>query len=139
MIRSRSWTLVRRLATLAGANPTGQLKVLGRATDRIDGPLKTTGTAPYAYEHNDLPVSPAYGFILGAGIARGRDDTAARAAPGVLAVITAANAGPLGTGAFYIDRQLAGPEIDHYHQAIAVVVAETFEQARRGRPAPGEL
>ena len=25
---------------------------------------------------------------------------------------------------------LGGPEIDHYHQAVAVVVAETFEQAR---------
>lgn len=25
---------------------------------------------------------------------------------------------------------LAGPEIDHYHQAIALVVAETFAQAR---------
>ncbi len=27
-------------------------------------------------------------------------------------------------------RLLGGPEIQHYHQAVAVVVAETFEQAR---------
>ena len=25
---------------------------------------------------------------------------------------------------------LGGPEIQHYHQAIAIVIAETFEQAR---------
>jgi CO/xanthine dehydrogenase Mo-binding subunit len=25
---------------------------------------------------------------------------------------------------------LGGPEIEHYHQAVALVVAETFEQAR---------
>jgi CO/xanthine dehydrogenase Mo-binding subunit len=27
-------------------------------------------------------------------------------------------------------KTLAGPQIDHYHQAVALVVAETFEQAR---------
>jgi hypothetical protein len=34
----------------ATSNPIDQLKVIGKPTDRIDGPLKTTGTAPYAYE-----------------------------------------------------------------------------------------
>jgi len=33
----------------AGPNPIDQLKVVGRPADRIDGPLKTTGTARYAY------------------------------------------------------------------------------------------
>lgn len=32
----------------AGENPIDQLKVVGRPHDRIDGPLKTTGTARYA-------------------------------------------------------------------------------------------
>jgi xanthine dehydrogenase YagR molybdenum-binding subunit len=36
--------------TPATTNPIDQLKVIGKPTDRIDGPLKTTGTAPYAYE-----------------------------------------------------------------------------------------
>ncbi len=40
----------------AGENPIDQLKVVGRPHDRIDGPLKTTGTARYAYEwHEEAP------------------------------------------------------------------------------------
>ena len=120
--------------TPAGRNPIDQLKVVGKATDRIDGPLKTTGTAAYAYERHDAVANPAYGYILGAAIAKGRisriDVSAAQSAPGVLGVVTAENAGKLGKGNFNTARLLGGPEIEHYHQAIAVVVAETFEQAR---------
>ncbi|NWO67957.1 xanthine dehydrogenase family protein molybdopterin-binding subunit, partial [Escherichia coli] len=54
----------------------------------------------------------------------------AKAAPGVLAIVTAENAGKLGKGNFNTAKLLGGPEIEHYHQAVAVVVAETFEQAR---------
>src|SRR6185312_17561215 len=53
-----------------------------------------------------------------------------KAAPGVLAIVTAENAGTLAKGNFNTAKLLGGPEIQHYHQAIAVVVAETFEQAR---------
>jgi xanthine dehydrogenase YagR molybdenum-binding subunit len=123
-----------KFETPAGINPIDQLKVIGKPTDRIEGPLKTTGTATYAYEYNDAVTNPAYGYVVGAGIAKGRiksiDQTKAKAAPGVLAIVTAASAGPLKPGQFYVDRLLAGPDIDHYHQAVAVVVAETFEQAR---------
>lgn len=123
-----------KFETPAGTNPIDQLKVIGKPTDRIEGPLKTTGTAKYAYEYNDEVTNPAYGYVVGAGIAKGRiksiDQTKAKAAPGVLAIVTAASAGPLKPGQFYVDRLLAGPDIDHYHQAVAVVVAETFEQAR---------
>jgi xanthine dehydrogenase YagR molybdenum-binding subunit len=120
--------------TPATTNPIDQLKVIGKPTDRIDGPLKTTGTAPYAYERHDVAPNAAYGYIVGAGIAKGRiasmDERAARAAPGVLAIITAQNAGKLGKGGFNTAKLLGGPEIDHYHQAVALVVANTFEQAR---------
>jgi xanthine dehydrogenase YagR molybdenum-binding subunit len=120
--------------TPATTNPIDQLKVIGKPTDRIDGPLKTTGTAPYAYEHKDMVANQAYGFVIGASIAKGRiasiDDRRAKAAPGVLAIVTAENAGKLGKGNFNTAKLLGGPEIDHYHQAVAVVVAETFEQAR---------
>jgi xanthine dehydrogenase YagR molybdenum-binding subunit len=34
--------------TPAENNPIDQLKVVGKPVDRIDGPKKTTGTAPYA-------------------------------------------------------------------------------------------
>ena len=44
--------------------------------------------------------------------------------------MTAENAGKLGKGAANTAKLLGGPEIEHYHQAIALVVAETFEQAR---------
>jgi xanthine dehydrogenase YagR molybdenum-binding subunit len=118
----------------AGANPTDKLKVIGRPADRIEGPLKTTGTAKYAYEFNEEVPNYAYGYVVGAAISKGRIEAIhqlkARNSPGVLAIVTAANVGPLQPGKFYADRMLAGPNVDHYHQAVAVVVAETFEQAR---------
>ncbi len=117
----------------AKENPIDRLRVVGQPHDRIDGPLKTTGTAHYAYEWHDEAPDAAYGYILGSAIARGRissiDLQAARKAPGVLAIVTADNAGPLGKGEKNTATLLGGPEIEHYHQAIAVVVAETFEQA----------
>jgi xanthine dehydrogenase YagR molybdenum-binding subunit len=118
----------------APINPIDQLKVVGKPTDRIDGPLKTTGTAPYAYDRHDVVPNQAYGYVVGSAIAKGRissmDLSAAKAASGVLAIVTAENAGKLGKGALNAAKLLGGPEVDHYHQAIAVVVAETFEQAR---------
>lgn len=120
--------------TPATDNPIDQMKVVGRAHDRIDGPLKTTGTAPYAYEWQNEVPGAAYGYVLGAAIAKGRitamDLHDAESAPGVLAIVTAANAGKLGKGEMNTAALLGGPQIEHYHQAIAVVVAETFEQAR---------
>lgn len=118
----------------ATLNPIDQLKVIGLATDRIDGPLKTTGTAPYAYERHDVIANQAYGYVVGAGIAKGRitsiDLKDAETAPGVLAIVTAENAGKLAKGDYNIAKLLGGPEIEHYHQAVALVVAESFEQAR---------
>ncbi|MBQ5947562.1 aldehyde oxidoreductase molybdenum-binding subunit PaoC [Massilia sp. ST3] len=123
-----------KFTTPATRNPIDQLKVVGRPTDRIDGPLKCTGAAPYAYERHDIAPHAAHGYIVGAGVAKGRiasiDTAAARRAPGVLAVVTAASAGKLTKGKFNTAHLLGGPEIQHYHQAVAVVVAETFEQAR---------
>ncbi|VTQ58501.1 4-hydroxybenzoyl-CoA reductase subunit alpha [Campylobacter jejuni] len=120
--------------TPATDNPIDQMKVVGRAHDRIDGPLKTTGTAPYAYEWHDEAPGAACGYVVGSAIAKGRitamDLHDAEHAPGVLAIVTAANAGKLGKGDMNAATLLGGPQIEHYHQAIAVVVAETFEQAR---------
>jgi xanthine dehydrogenase YagR molybdenum-binding subunit len=118
----------------ATTNPIDQLKFVGKPFSRIDGPLKTTGTAPYAYERHDVVSNPAYGYVVGSAIAKGRiaaiDLDKAKTAPGVLAIVTADNAGKLGKGKLNTAKLLGGPEIQHYHQAIAVVVAETFEQAR---------
>jgi xanthine dehydrogenase YagR molybdenum-binding subunit len=118
----------------ATINPIDQLKVVGKPLDRIDGPLKTTGRAPYAYDRHDVVPNQAYGYVVGSAVAKGRiramDVARARSASGVLAVVTAENAGKLGKGNRNFASLLGGPEIQHYHQAIAVVVAETFEQAR---------
>jgi len=123
-----------RFDTPATTNPIDQLKVVGKSTNRIDGPLKTTGTAPYAYDRHDVVPNQACGYVVGSAIAKGRiasiDLSKARAAPGVLTIVTAENAGRLGKGRYNNAKLLGGPEVDHYHQAIAVVVAETFEQAR---------
>ncbi|MCS0632236.1 xanthine dehydrogenase family protein molybdopterin-binding subunit [Telluria mixta] len=123
-----------KFETAAGQNPIDQLNVVGKPIDRVEGPLKVTGTATYAYEQHTAVPNAAYGYVVGAGIAKGRiasiDVTPARSASGVLAVVTAANAGKVDKGEFYAARALAGPDVDHYHQAVALVVAETFEQAR---------
>jgi len=120
--------------TPATTNPIDQGKVIGQPTPRIEGPLKTTGQAPYAYEHHDAVPNQAYGVVVGSAIAKGRIATMnlapAESAPGVIAIVTAANAGKLGQGKYNTARLLGGPEIQHYHQAVALVVAETFEQAR---------
>src|SRR6185503_2825991 len=120
--------------TPAAANPIDQLKVIGKPISRIDGPLKTTGTAPYAYERHDVVPNQAYGYVIGAAIGKGRiasiDLSQAKSAPGVLAIATAENAGKLGKGPRNTATLLGGPEIEHYHQAVALVVAETFEEAR---------
>ena len=115
-------------------NPIDQLKVVGHPFDRIDGPRKTTGTAPYAYEWHAAVSNPAYGYVVGSAIAKGRIRSMsvanAERAPGVIAVVTADTAGKLGKGKWNTAHLLGGPEIEHYHQAVALVVAETFEQAR---------
>ncbi|HEX7985635.1 MAG TPA: molybdopterin cofactor-binding domain-containing protein, partial [Duganella sp.] len=123
-----------KFTTPATTNPIDQLKLVGKPLDRIDGPFKTTGTAPYAYEQHEAAPNAAYGYVVGAAIAKGRivsmDLAAAKRAPGVLAIVTADNAGKLGKGKMNTAKLLGGPEIQHYHQAVALVVAETFEQAR---------
>jgi xanthine dehydrogenase YagR molybdenum-binding subunit len=123
-----------KFTTAATTNPIDQLKVIGHPTDRIDGPLKTSGTAPYAYEQHEAAPHAAYGYVVGSAIAKGRitsiDLDAAKHAPGVITIVTAETAGKLGKGKFNTAKLLGGPDIQHYHQAIALVVAESFEQAR---------
>jgi len=123
-----------RFDTPATRNPIDRMTVVGQPLDRVDGPAKTTGTAPYAYERHDVAPNQAYGHVLGAAIGRGRieamDTAAARRAPGVLAVVTTLDMPRLEKGRTNTASLFGGPEVQHYHQAIAVVVAETFEGAR---------
>ena len=115
-------------------NPIDQMKVVGQPVRRIDGELKVTGNATYAYEWQDPGGPSAYGYPVGSAIAKGRitamDVAAAEASPGVLAVVTTLAVGDREKGQYNTAKLFGGAEIQHYHQAIAVVVAETFEQAR---------
>lgn len=120
--------------TPATTNPIDQLKVVGQPIRRIDGQLKTTGRAMYAYEWHDPEMPYAYGYPVGAAIAKGHirsiDKSAALKAPGVLAVVTTLDVGEREKGKFNTAKLFGGNEVQHYHQAVAVVVAETLEQAR---------
>jgi xanthine dehydrogenase YagR molybdenum-binding subunit len=112
----------------------GAQGVVGKPLDRVDGRLKVTGGARYAYEVQQGPVV-AYGFVVEASIGKGRinsiDAGAAERAPGVVLVLTHRNAPAQGTGNHHEAHPvLTSPEVSYYGQPVAFVVAETFEQAR---------
>jgi len=107
-------------------------RVIGAPIDRIEGPQKVTGTAPYAYEHET--EYPLYLYPVQSEIARGRvlriDASAAEAVPGVVIVITHENTPQL---ADTRDRELAvlqSDEVAFRGQYVGAVVAESFEVAR---------
>jgi xanthine dehydrogenase YagR molybdenum-binding subunit len=114
--------------------------VVGKALDRLDGVTKVTGRAQYAYEYQIARA--AYGFIVEATIAKGRilalDTEAAERAPGVRLVMTHLNGpkqAPFGprTAANRNARArpvLADAEIRYFGEPIALVVADSFEEAR---------
>jgi xanthine dehydrogenase YagR molybdenum-binding subunit len=108
--------------------------LVGQPMDRVDGPLKVTGTAIYSYEVRDAG-RPAYGYVVPAAIAKGRildiDTGAAEKSPGVLRILTFRDVPAQGVD----DHRkscpvLNGPEIAYYGQPVAFVIAEGFEQAR---------
>ena len=108
--------------------------LVGKPLSRVDGRLKVTGGARYA---NEVARGPqvAYGYVVEASIAKGRiksmDTSVAERAPGVHLVLTHRSAPEQGTGGHQdACPVLTGPEVAHYGQPIALVVAETFEQAR---------
>ncbi|HEX6553199.1 MAG TPA: xanthine dehydrogenase family protein molybdopterin-binding subunit [Ktedonobacteraceae bacterium] len=108
-------------------------RAIGAPLDRIDGPKKVTGTATYAYEHQVADVT--YVFPVQSTIAKGRvvsiDASAARALPGVIAVLSHENAPPLVS---LDDADLAvfqSTAVAYYGQFVAAVVAETIEIARQ--------
>ena len=110
---------------------------IGLGIERLDGRLKVTGTAPYAYEH---PVQdPLYLYPVLSTVARGRitamDTAAAERVDGVVHVLTPANAPRLANTE---DKELAvlqGPDVGFRGQFVAAVLAETPEAAQEAAAA----
>ncbi|MFI1968509.1 xanthine dehydrogenase [Streptomyces cinnamoneus] len=111
---------------------------IGEGIDRVDARVKVSGRAAYPtdQDHPDLAHAVLVQSTVAAGRVTALDTAAAEAAPGVLAVITHENAPELHEAP---DRRatlppppLRGDRIVHHGQTVAVVVAETFEQATEG-------
>jgi xanthine dehydrogenase YagR molybdenum-binding subunit len=107
---------------------------------RIDGPLKVSGAAVYTSDHHFPGM--LYAVPVCSTIAKGRigslNSSIAERMPGVRAVYHQGNIGPLFRSApaqglsAYLDERRPPFEDDvirYYGQYVAVVVAQTFEQA----------
>ena len=117
--------------------------VIGQPVPRIDGHAKVTGRATYAAEFNQ--PGQLYGVIVGATVGLGRvtaiDDAAVRALPGVRLVLTPGNAPRLAyhphKGVIDVPdgerlHVLQDDTVRFYGQPVAMVVADTLDQAERG-------
>jgi len=122
-------------------DPISESKIIGVRTPRIDGPLKVSGGAMYASDHHFAGL--LYAWPVCATIANGsiaKLDTAdAEKMTGVVAVYHRANIGklyrvPPSSGMSLIVDERRPPFEDdvirYYGQYVAVVVANTVEQAR---------
>lgn len=116
---------------------------LGTAVTRVDGPDKVSGRAAYA---GDMQLAGmAHARLVRSPVARGRVVAVGRdavlALPGLLDVLTFAEVGEsvrpvghlmAGGWANSTARPLSSPEIRYAGQIVAVVVAETSEEAEAG-------
>jgi xanthine dehydrogenase YagR molybdenum-binding subunit len=116
--------------------------MIGQPISRMDGPVKVTGRATYAYEYWQ-DEAPLYGVIVTATIGRGRiqeiDVSCAQRSPGVRAVVNHQNIPDQGArdesgpSPYWRARPtLASPHIGHYGEPVALVVAATLEEAQAG-------
>jgi xanthine dehydrogenase YagR molybdenum-binding subunit len=113
--------------------------IIGVATPRIDGPLKTTGAAQYSADFHFERM--AHAVPVGASVASGRihslDASAAERMPGVILVLHHGNIGQLyrtvpgddNATNSEVRSALEDDVVRHWGQHVAVVVAETLEQA----------
>ncbi len=114
---------------------------IGQPLTRRDGLLKVTGAATFAADNH--PPGMLFAVLATSTIAKGRvaglDTAAAKAHPGVVAVMTPANRPPLAGDpdnkdspfSFRMDA-LQNDRVRYAGQPIAVVVADTLEAATEG-------
>jgi len=117
----------------------GAQDVIGKPIDRVEGPLKVAGRAPYAAEYPAEHL--AYGVLVRATIGAGKitriDDSMARALPGVIDVVVDYDTfirSP-GQGGDTNAPSQGVQDVQYFGEPIAVVVAESFEAARDGAAA----
>jgi xanthine dehydrogenase YagR molybdenum-binding subunit len=107
-------------------------RAVGAPLDRIDGPLKVTGAAKYAFEFPH--ENAAYVALAQSTIAKGSivsiDAGAARALAGVVTVLTHENAPRVESPDDEALRVLQTDAVAYHGQIVAAVVAETLEIAR---------
>ena len=111
--------------------------IIGANVPRIDGPLKTTGTAMYAGDYNFPRM--VYAVPVCATIASGKirslDASAAEKLPGVLLILYHGNTSgiyrnvPTSGRASENRPPLSDDTISYWGQYVALAVAETFAQA----------
>jgi xanthine dehydrogenase YagR molybdenum-binding subunit len=109
---------------------------VGAAVDRVDGPLKVAGAAPYPGDvtYPGMVHAALIRSTIAAGRIRHIDAAAAEASPGVLAVVTPDNAPRIERAPdTWLWRQPPPPlqhhKIVHHGQYIGMVVAGTAEEA----------
>jgi xanthine dehydrogenase YagR molybdenum-binding subunit len=120
------------------------VSIIGQPVSRVDGRLKVTGSARYAAEF-DPGATLAHAVIVQSTIAHGRiaaiRTDAAEQASGVRAVLTHLNAPklPYRPHRAQVDppsgerlHVLQDERVSHQGQPVAVVVADTLEQATHG-------
>ena len=116
------------------------MSVIGQPLDRTDGVLKVTGQARYSGDNSEAKL--AHAVLITSTVAKARiasiDTARAQAMPGVLLVMTHQNAMRLPNGGVP-DAQppavrkltlLQTSDVRYSNEPVAVVVAETLEQAR---------
>ncbi len=115
------------------------MTAIGDAVTRLDGPAKVTGKAKYAAEF-EVP-NVAYAVMVTSTIPQGRivrmETAQAERAPGVVKILTPDNAPKLPQGGKTAVHPPAGrvlsllqdDQVHYNNQPIAVVVAETLNQA----------
>ncbi len=106
---------------MPGWKKRSEMRILGKDTPRLDGPIKATGRAKYAYDINlpGLLQSRILRSPHANAIIESIDVIAARSMPGVKAVIITANAGD--------EMKFAGQEVG----AVAATTMERAEDAIR--------